>query len=752
MPNKIQIIYDDITKVRSVSPIGSLVQGADNFDVVSCFVPKAVLERYGTPPSLRGSLWIRRPNTTDLDQGEAVMLPLPNQDLSKYGQLFSEDEEYRVDFLLPISVLRYSGRIECSLALNLVTEIKNEEGELDGSNYYTQVASFLKFAIDVRSSAIGRPLEITEEDQDFFVIVMAKIADIEARLEGADFTEVIERIDNIENSQSVQDAAISTLKSKLNGYSYNPTTHILAFYDFNNNLIGSIDFPIEQLIKGITLDGNDLVLTYQGGDVRISLGNLLVGMASQTWVNDNFYTRTEIDNLIGNSNYNLGIFPNYASVQSYIADLLLDPAALGDWPLFTYFTITGANNSTNTHFLFQTRSQLVVLTGVFSLTFTLFNSLDNERLEASRKWVLNLNDSTWTEDFIDPSVSEAPRDGKQYARQNGDWSEIVASPGGGGGPNVVQSTGSSTTDVMSQDATTKAVNGRAPTNHAASLNTYGEATELNYGHTRITAQVASTGFTSSMNAGNYALVHFRTASSTQNPTLIALTGRPGSYVCYHPTAGYDIGFTDAAKPANFPATPSIEVQVTTYTAGNYMTGTAMSRQVITIPKSHRRWERINVGTGTPAQLGDRPWKSYDPTEPDGWIYNQTLHLDPDNYARAKLFAFGGIEEGIIKLEDIWLPGDSYSNNIKGSYMLSLYFVTDGPRVEISDYSYASYFQVEDQTSIVIVYNAVTDSTTIFNKTLEVQYIKFAGPPYFEAFDSVEINGEIFYRISIHVDI
>src|SRR5690606_33599520 len=59
---------------------------------------------------------------------------------------------------------------------------------------------------------------------------------------------------------------------------YNSATHTITFYQQNEpNIV--IDLPIEQLIKGVQLVGNDLVFTFEDGStVTVPLNTLLVGV------------------------------------------------------------------------------------------------------------------------------------------------------------------------------------------------------------------------------------------------------------------------------------------------------------------------------------------------------------------------------------------------------------------------------------------------------------------------------------------
>jgi len=77
----------------------------------------------------------------------------------------------------------------------------------------------------------------------------------------------------------------------LNGYVNNPTwngtTYVLTL-PINGFPPLIIDLPIESLIKGMSFDSgtNELVLTLDSGaQTRVPLNALVVGLASETWVN-----------------------------------------------------------------------------------------------------------------------------------------------------------------------------------------------------------------------------------------------------------------------------------------------------------------------------------------------------------------------------------------------------------------------------------------------------------------------------------
>lgn len=81
-------------------------------------------------------------------------------------------------------------------------------------------------------------------------------------------------------------------------------TFTLNAYDKDNNLLftRTADFDIEgMLIKSATYDSQtqELVLIFQNDDeVRIPISDILTGIATQDWVNTNFYTKTQSDNLL----------------------------------------------------------------------------------------------------------------------------------------------------------------------------------------------------------------------------------------------------------------------------------------------------------------------------------------------------------------------------------------------------------------------------------------------------------------------
>lgn len=87
-------------------------------------------------------------------------------------------------------------------------------------------------------------------------------------------------ISDIAGLQSELDSKLET--AHLNGFvhdvAYNSSLHTLTFYQRNEpNIV--IDLPIEHLIKGVQLHGNDLVFTFEdGSNVTIPMNTLLVGV------------------------------------------------------------------------------------------------------------------------------------------------------------------------------------------------------------------------------------------------------------------------------------------------------------------------------------------------------------------------------------------------------------------------------------------------------------------------------------------
>ncbi len=87
-------------------------------------------------------------------------------------------------------------------------------------------------------------------------------------------------ISDVAGLQSELDSKLET--PHLNGFvhdvAYNSTLHTLTFYQRNEpNIV--IDLPIEHLIKGVQLQGNDLVFTFEdGSNVTIPMNTLLVGV------------------------------------------------------------------------------------------------------------------------------------------------------------------------------------------------------------------------------------------------------------------------------------------------------------------------------------------------------------------------------------------------------------------------------------------------------------------------------------------
>ncbi|KAA5533901.1 hypothetical protein [Paenimyroides baculatum] len=87
-------------------------------------------------------------------------------------------------------------------------------------------------------------------------------------------------ISDVAGLQSELDSKLET--PHLNGFvhdvAYNSSLHTLTFYQCNEpNIV--IDLPIEHLIKGVQLHGNDLMFTFEdGSNVTIPMNTLLVGV------------------------------------------------------------------------------------------------------------------------------------------------------------------------------------------------------------------------------------------------------------------------------------------------------------------------------------------------------------------------------------------------------------------------------------------------------------------------------------------
>ena len=71
------------------------------------------------------------------------------------------------------------------------------------------------------------------------------------------------------------------IADSLNDVLYDPNTHIMTFERYDGVDI-VIDLPVEALIENISLDGNDLVLTYENGTTTsVPLNTLLVGVVKE---------------------------------------------------------------------------------------------------------------------------------------------------------------------------------------------------------------------------------------------------------------------------------------------------------------------------------------------------------------------------------------------------------------------------------------------------------------------------------------
>ena len=91
-------------------------------------------------------------------------------------------------------------------------------------------------------------------------------------------------------TQLIHDEAPPTdLTGLVKNPTWNENTYTLALPVVNGTSL-TIDLPVEQLVRGMSLDAstNELVLTLESGEEqRVPLNNLVVGLASEAWVRSN---------------------------------------------------------------------------------------------------------------------------------------------------------------------------------------------------------------------------------------------------------------------------------------------------------------------------------------------------------------------------------------------------------------------------------------------------------------------------------
>lgn len=203
------------------------------------------------------------------------------------------------------------------------------------------------------------------QDSDMLIIgqgVMARRSTVLALYQKFGIASIIENVTNLQGQvedlptdsvlfspqlltptqqQTARDNIAALGTADLNGFvydvTYNSTNHQITFYQQNEpNIV--IDLPIEQLIKGVELVGNDLVFTFEDGStVTVPLNTLLVGVVKS------------VNGLTPNSQGALIL--NITDIPGLSSSLDAKANQNGNYPNMTVGNATKLNNLSDTDFV-----------------------------------------------------------------------------------------------------------------------------------------------------------------------------------------------------------------------------------------------------------------------------------------------------------------------------------------------------------------------------------------------------------------
>lgn len=197
------------------------------------------------------------------------------------------------------------------------------------------------------------------------------------------------------------------------GYSlsYVGSTGVLSLLDNNNNVLSSVDLPLELLIDSGYYDNvnKQIVLVLANGDtINIPIGDILTDVATQTWVNTNYYNKTYTDN-----NYNNMYELTYAAIQTLKNNSQLIPGA--KYRITDYVTKTnGTINNVSGLARSQEHPFDIIVTAISNNKFSEVASailhegdtyFANSNLKAWKLWYCFENDNTRFE-FADTSTGK----------------------------------------------------------------------------------------------------------------------------------------------------------------------------------------------------------------------------------------------------------------------------------------------------------------------------------------------------------
>lgn len=199
--------------------------------------------------------------------------------------MFKKLEKYQINGNIVASVTGY--QVDASDPENIVVL---ETANIDGSNTVGGVwfidrilSDRLSGSTQVLNALTNNTIEWGNIELDKHIFLVDDVNGVKVKLGSAEGT--IWNSFNLTNVSQLNNDAGYLQANDLDGYvydvQYNSSTHEITFYLQNEpNIV--IDLPIEQLITGVELVGNDLVFTFEDGSVvTVPMNTLLVGVVKK---------------------------------------------------------------------------------------------------------------------------------------------------------------------------------------------------------------------------------------------------------------------------------------------------------------------------------------------------------------------------------------------------------------------------------------------------------------------------------------